>query len=226
MRRAPLPERGQGDDFWSQLRAEWRNALAGTGRIRACRAGAELCVQDRRSDAVLILRSVHARVVHRTGEGEIWLAHRGPGDIVGEMSLVDGGPHSATVVTVDAGNVLAISHEAFDRVVRRYDGLNRVLLRVAVQRLRDADLQRGIGEEAPLTRLARLLDQDRRSDAAEPSLPRLQREIADLLGMSRASLVRALHSLRRDGIIKTGRGRITVLDPAALGLLASKSDRR
>lgn len=193
--------------------------------MRPCRPDTELCVQNRRSDTVLILKSVHARVVRRTGEGEVWLAHRGPGDIVGEVSLVDGRPHSTTVVTVNAGKVLALSHEAFDRVLRQHEGLSRVLLRVVARRLRDAELRCGATQESSLVRLARLLDQDQRSGVVEPYVPRFQREISDMLGMSRASLVRALRSLRRDGIIATGRGRITVLDPAALALLQAEDDR-
>lgn len=62
----------------------------------------------------------------------------GPGDVVGEIALLDGGPRTATVTTTEPTTVLTISRRAFDTVLDRVPGLPHELLRTLAARLRDA----------------------------------------------------------------------------------------
>lgn len=62
----------------------------------------------------------------------------GAGEVVGEIALLDGGPHAATVTTREPTTVLSISKRAFDTVLDRVPGLPHELLRVLARRLRDA----------------------------------------------------------------------------------------
>jgi CRP/FNR family transcriptional regulator/CRP/FNR family cyclic AMP-dependent transcriptional regulator len=62
----------------------------------------------------------------------------GPGDVIGEISLLDGRPRTATVVTREPTTVLSISKRAFDTVLDRVPGLPHELLRALAARLRDA----------------------------------------------------------------------------------------
>lgn len=48
-------------------------------------------------------------------------------------------------------------------------------------------------------------------------MPFGQDDIARMAGASREAVVRALKSLRTDNVISTGRQRITILQPEALG---------
>ncbi|NVI93161.1 Crp/Fnr family transcriptional regulator [Actinomadura sp. BRA 177] len=201
------------DGFWSLIDGGERRELCRAGRIRVFPDAARLCVEGRRSETVMVLLDAHVRVSRRAGGGAKWLAWRGPGDIIGEMSLVLNTPHSATVATVRGGRVLVLSQEAFDAVARRHDGLQRALLRVTAERLRSADDERSAAEENVLPRVARLLSNP-------GAAPRFQHEIADLLGVSRASVVRALSRLRASGVVATRHGSIVVLDPAGLGRFA------
>ncbi len=207
-------------EFWSMLDGAERRDLCGAGHIRVFPDSCELYVQGHRTGVIMVLLDAHVRVTRRTGNGEVWLAFRGPGDVIGEMSLVDDRPHSATVAAVGGGRALVLSHEAFDAVARRHDGLHRALLRVVSQRLRCADDERSVGDESVLLRVARLLDQTRRDAGPAGVVPvRFQHEMAELLGVSRASVVRALSKLRAGGIVSTRHGRVTVLDPVRLGRL-------
>lgn len=58
-------------------------------------------------------------------------------------------------------------------------------------------------------------------DRHDGSIAATQDEIADLLGVSRVILTRGLAQLRADGILRTHRKRIEVIDPAALAQLCS-----
>lgn len=61
----------------------------------------------------------------------------GPGDVIGEISLLDGGPRTATVIAREPTTVLSISKRAFDTVLDRVPGLPHELLRALAARLRD-----------------------------------------------------------------------------------------
>ncbi|MER7541542.1 Crp/Fnr family transcriptional regulator [Spirillospora sp. NPDC127506] len=224
-RRRPIgkssPRRGRDslDAFWSLIDGEERRELCRAGRVRVFPDAAELCTEGRRSETVMVLFDTHVKVTRRTAGGPRWLACRGPGDIIGEMSLVLNRPHSATVAAVRGGRVLVLPQSAFDALARRHAGLQRALLRVTAERLRSADDERSAAEQSVLSRVARLLGgpgPGERPAGAAP--PRFQHEIAELLGVSRASVVRALTKLRASGIVSTRHGSITVLDPAGLSL--------
>ena len=62
----------------------------------------------------------------------------GPGEVVGEIALLDGASRTATVTTREPTTVLSISKRAFDTVLERVPGLPHELLRALAARLRDA----------------------------------------------------------------------------------------
>jgi CRP-like cAMP-binding protein len=62
----------------------------------------------------------------------------GPGEFVGEIALLDGGPSTATVTTREPTTVLSVSKRAFDTVLDRIPGLPHELLRSLAARLRAA----------------------------------------------------------------------------------------
>ncbi|NDU74778.1 cyclic nucleotide-binding domain-containing protein [Actinomadura sp. DSM 109109] len=203
-----------GRPFLQQLRSEEKRELIEAGVVRFFPAGTRVYSEGRRSPRIAVLLTARAEVVTGAGEGERWLASRRPGDILGELSLVDGRPHSATVRIVEPGRAVQVSHEAFVRVMRRYDGVGHALMRVLAHRLRSADAIRGTGRGPALVRVAHLLA---RPDGVAGGPPvRYQREIAEVLGVSRSSVVRALSELRTRGLVVTGHGTVGVVDPAGL----------
>jgi CRP-like cAMP-binding protein len=206
-----------GASFLSLLRTEERQRLIDAGTVRQVAEGTQIYVQDRPSTKIVILLTAYARVL-RDGA---WVAYRGPGDILGELSLIDGQPHSATVQIVRAGRVAVLSHEAFDRVMRRHDGVRNALLRVLVHRLRCADLNGDGRTERTVVRVARLLERTRRGDGAPF---RYQHQIAEMLGVARSSVVRALGRLRERGIVTTGHGTIEVVSFERLAAFLAEVD--
>ncbi len=61
----------------------------------------------------------------------------GPGDCLGEMSMIDGLPCSATVVATEPTDVLVLQRSDFDHVLKVAPGLSRVLLAQLSRRLRE-----------------------------------------------------------------------------------------
>jgi CRP/FNR family transcriptional regulator, cyclic AMP receptor protein len=62
-----------------------------------------------------------------------------PGDFFGEISLLDGGPRTASVIADTPVTAIRIFKRSFDRVVSREPGVASKILEVVARRLRDAE---------------------------------------------------------------------------------------
>lgn len=82
----------------------------------------------------LILRGV--ATVRRNGRK---IATLGPGSYFGEMSLLDKGPRSATVVTDEASSLVVLGQREFGAVLDQVPAVAHKLLVAMAGRLRDAD---------------------------------------------------------------------------------------
>jgi CRP/FNR family transcriptional regulator, cyclic AMP receptor protein len=74
----------------------------------------------------------HVRVVR---DGDV-IARLGPGDFFGEMSVIDGLPRVAQVVTSDPTTCLALASWEFERVVLEHPTIGLAILRGLSARLR------------------------------------------------------------------------------------------
>lgn len=98
-------------------------------------AGAVLTRQGQKGGLAYVIARGEAEVIR----GSRRLATLGPGDVVGELSLIDGEPRSATVRAVTDLEVLEISDGDLNRLLRKAPGVRRKLLEALSERLRQAD---------------------------------------------------------------------------------------
>ena len=126
--------------------------LAGAARLSQYATGDAVLHQG---DPALSLRVVargRVRVVERAPERpgiEIELAMLGPGEVVGEMEVLDDVPCAATVVAVEPTTTLELPATVLRVVIRRYPTVAAALLRTLSQRLRSANhLARRLAEAA------------------------------------------------------------------------------
>jgi CRP-like cAMP-binding protein len=71
------------------------------------------------------------------------LAMVGPGDVIGEMSLIDHQPHSATVAAAAASTLLVIDARSFRPLLDDLPGIKDKVMLTLVERLRAADERLG-----------------------------------------------------------------------------------
>jgi CRP-like cAMP-binding protein len=218
------------DDFEAALDDAARSALRERGQARSYARGRTVFHEGQVPDRVLLLRTgvVKVRVV-TSGGREVVLAFRGPGELVGEQSALDGSPRSATIVAVEPVDALAFPHAAFRRFLLDHPDAALALLAIMSRRLREADARRAEFSSLPaLGRVAsRLLEfSDRfglelQDGRIRISLPITQEELAGATGASLESVARALQTMRSLGYVETGRREILLLDRDALvGLTA------
>ncbi len=208
------------DDFPSALDDAAASALRERGQAVTYARGRTVFHEGQVPDRVLLLRAgvVKVGLVTRTGR-EVVLAFRGPGELVGEQSAIDGEPRSATIAAVEPVEALAFSQAAFRRFLLDHPEAALALLAILSRRLREADARRAEFSSLPtLGRVAaRLMEFSDRFGLEEAgririSLPITQEELAGATGSSLESVGRALQTMRSLGYIETGRRELQVLD--------------
>ena len=80
---------------------------------RRFKRGQTIVEQGQRTDTLFILLNGRARVIMTRGNREVILASLHPGDHIGEMSMIDNAPHSATVRADIQTDTLTLSRDAF-----------------------------------------------------------------------------------------------------------------
>ncbi len=72
----------------------------------------------------------------RVERGGTLVSKLGPGDFVGEIGLVDGGPRSATVTAETASRVFVIGHREFHSLLEAHPGIQIEVLQALAKRVR------------------------------------------------------------------------------------------
>ena len=199
------------------------SALRSEGRVARFRRGQALFTEGDRAERVFVIERGWVMITSVASDArEIVLGLRGPGDVIGDLSALDGAPRSATALALGDVEATAASGSTLLRALRDQASAME-LLRVLARRLRDADRKRL--EFATLDTLGRvawrLLELSERfgaetADGIEIELPLSQEQLASWCGASREATVKALAALRTLGCIATARRSVLVRDIEAL----------
>jgi CRP/FNR family transcriptional regulator, cyclic AMP receptor protein len=176
------------------------------------------------SSTCYIIRSGHACALRTHLEGRvITLARFGPGDIFGELAMLDDQRRSATIKALDELAVIAVLGPDMRRLLGEHPEIAVKLIAAIGRKLREANERlAGLSFQTVQSRVAKVLfelvESAREEGAADEDvlITSTQAELARLAGSSRESASRFLAVLERAGIISQGRGRLTIRDPMAL----------
>ena len=206
--------------FLEALGEDQAAALRALGRVRRYPAGETLFHEHDPPDAVLLLQSGRVKMTCATDAGrEALLAIRETGDLIGEMSAIDGVPRLASAIALEPVEVLVLSSQAFVAYLERTPSVALVLVRVLNRRLRDTARERI--EFAALDTVGRVCSRlvelaDRFGAAGEDGqrvdVAITQEDLAAWTASSREAVIRALRTLRELGWIETRRRGITLLE--------------
>ena len=139
-----------------------------------------------------------------------------------KVAVIDGRGHTATLTALTACAVRSLPRDLFYTLVDSAPAARRHVLRVLADQARlEQERFAATATSSTETRLAVwLLEQAGRTSDSRVTLPGSQESLADLLGVTRVTISRALTRLRRDGLIIVGRGRIDIVAPELLKLRA------
>jgi CRP/FNR family cyclic AMP-dependent transcriptional regulator len=168
--------------------------------------GTQVIREGEQTDFVYLVLSGNLNVMVSNPEGrEAILSILGPGEMFGEMGVLDDEARSATVVAVSAGTLVAITKSDFKHHLRENFDVALYVMRKLVQRLRAAD--RRIESLALLDvsgRVVRLLRDIAEAATGEQIITRRvsRQEIAKMVGASREMVSRVLKDLQARGLIE------------------------
>jgi CRP/FNR family cyclic AMP-dependent transcriptional regulator len=213
-----------GTALFAGLSASDRSALAALMRRRRYADEEVIFRQGDPGDTLYIIATGTVKIVRSTEEGkELLLTLLGPGEVFGELSLLDGEPRSADAVAQESCEVFLLRREDLYSFLRGHPTVAEALLRVLARRLRATDdvLDEAAFLDLP-TRLARLLLRlahvhgRRERDRVVLGLRFTHAEIASMVGSSRESVTRNLKQWEREGLISYRAGLVSLLQPDAL----------
>ncbi|MET8545560.1 cyclic nucleotide-binding domain-containing protein [Kitasatospora sp. NPDC004799] len=201
-----------GDAVWTDLLAE--------AFERRHPIGATLLRQGEPGTHVLALQAGVAKVSRQERNGDVrLLAFRGPGELLGEVAVLDDGVRSASVRAISDCTVAVLTKAAFLRFVAER-GLFPVMVRYAMGRLRESDLARTGGDVVPRLAAALVALADLSAGPAPTArglteLALTREELAQHLGVSRNTVTAALAALAAQRV-EAGRKSIVLGDLPAL----------
>lgn len=172
---------------------------------RRYKRGECLLEQGGRSNALFILLSGRARVVSVDARGrEVILALLHPGDHLGEMSLIDGEPHSASVYAEVQTDVLMLGRVAFLQSLPENSSMSFSIMRGLVKRLRRADSTiESLALMDVYGRVARALLELSEDEAGQRLIrgrPSRQ-DLAKMVGASREMVSRVMKDFEQQGLV-------------------------
>jgi CRP/FNR family transcriptional regulator, cyclic AMP receptor protein len=158
------------------------------------------------TDCLYVIISGRLKVMMSDDEGrEVILAILNPGEFFGEMGLLDDHPRSATVVALEACELLSLSKRDFKKCLEDNFELSMTVMRGLVRRLREADKK--IGSLALMDvygRVARLLMEMSEMVEGERLVTKklAKQDIAKMIGASREMVSRVMKDLQLGGYIE------------------------
>ncbi len=175
-------------------------------------------------DALYGVMSGRVRICTSGPDGrEMILYVMEPGEIFGEIAVLDDHERTADAFTLEPTRLMMIRRRDFKPLLRADPALADYFIRLLCQRFRWVDQVVEDSAFLPLAaRLAkRILFLSRggeagRAEGGETRLKVSQEELARMMGASREAVNRTLQVWHREGHVELSRGRIEILDRAAL----------
>jgi CRP-like cAMP-binding protein len=169
--------------------------------------GETLVEQGNKSNALYIILSGRTRVVMADNKGrEVIIATLRSGDYVGEMSLIDGDPHSATVVADQQVDTLVLGRDDFLRCLSENSAMSFAVMHELVQRLRrSSENISSLALVGVYGRVATVLLNAAELDESEALVIRekvSKQDIAKMVGASREMVSRVMKEFEEQGFIQ------------------------
>lgn len=212
--------------------SEWLH-IRSVGRARHFRDGSCLANEGTVGDTVFAIES---GLVNITLSGENGAQHligrRKAGDLIGEMSAIDGLPRSASMVAKGPVAAVVVSTEEFRRFLIAHPEAALRVMQSMARRIRQASAMYVVRGGSLSSRIAATLTAliaegqtsigivgvgAKTERGIEVMLT--QQELADWVGASREATARVLAQFRADELVETRRGGIVVLNPEELAAL-------
>ena len=213
--------------LFAGLSADERAALAARARISVFDAGETIFTINSPGNQLMAVLSGTIRIsVPSSDEKALVLAIIQPGEIFGELAVLDGKERSADAIAETACTLAILDRPDILSFLERNPSAWLKLVEVLCQRLRQTN--EVFAEVALLhlpVRLAKAMLRISKANSAKAQMEKIklsQRELANMLGGTRESVNKCLRKWQREGIVKISEGSIIITKQAALEDIAEE----
>ncbi len=181
--------------------------------------------KDDPSDELFMIVEGHLKVVSTGADGrDAGFGIMGPGEVFGEVALLDGGPRSATIASLDSCQLLLIPRAQFFEFLESSPKTAIELLRVLAGRLRrlteraeDVAFLRVGGRLAKrLVGLAQQYGETLPNGSVRIPFKLSQQEIGELVNTSRETANKQLRAWEHAGLLSHDSGHLVIHNPQRL----------
>ena len=195
-------------------------ALAGSLSLKRVPRGKFVINAGENTAGLYVVLSGRAKALIADDEGrEVTLGTIGPGELFGEMSMLDGRPRSATIKTLETCDLLRLSEADFNDWLARDRTLPLKVLQSMVARLRSANRQiESLALMDVFGRVARLLLELAENIDGQRVIRKAptKQEIAHMIGASREMVSRVMRELQSSGYISVKKRQVTIFEKMPL----------
>ncbi|MBU0496277.1 MAG: Crp/Fnr family transcriptional regulator [Chloroflexi bacterium] len=208
--------------FFADLSDQELRVLADSLEKRTFSKGMVIFHKHSPGDTMYIIESGKVRIFILSEFGqEISFNVYGPGDVFGELAILDGLPRSAGAVALERTETLTLHRDDFLRHLGVHPEMAQSIIKVLSARLRYTTAYvEGLAFLGVQDRVAaKILELDERygtEEGIDIGVQLTQAELAGLVGATRESVNKALGDLRDQGLIRLEGQRITILDRLGL----------
>jgi CRP-like cAMP-binding protein len=213
-----------GSPLFSQFKPEELNRLVSFLRVARHPGRRVLFRKGDPGTNMMVVLEGRVQICTHSEEGKEFVVNIiNPGEVFGEIALLDGSDRTADAVTMGPCELLILERRDFVPFLRDHPDACMRLLEVLCQKLRwtTGVLEAALFLEGP-SRLARVLVHlaslygQKVEEGVELRIRFSQQQLANMVGMSRESINKQLGQWRDEGIIATEDGRILIIDLEAL----------
>ena len=207
-------------DLFRKLRADELDRLVAFTRWSQPKARTVLFRKSDPGTNMMVVRKGRVKACTHSEDGkELVLNMFGPGDVFGEVALLDGSPRTADAVTIDDCDLLVLDRRDFVPFLLEHSDASVRMLEVLTHRLRrTTQLLEDVAFREGPSRLARrfvhLAEFSGRKvdDGIFVDMPLSQQQLGNMVGMTRESINKQLRQWRDEGLISWARGYYTIND--------------
>jgi CRP-like cAMP-binding protein len=214
--------------LFADLPAPAVQKLSETVELREVRRRQVIYLPGDPGASVFFVNGGRVKISKVTRDGkELTLAYRGPGEIFGELCMLEGGPREEMAEAMENAMITELTRDEFEKLVQANGMLGYRLTKAMLQRRREVEnkVEQLLFKDvnAKLAELLLRLGNEYGVQSGRGTLVALKithQEMANLIGSTRETVSLTLSMFKKKGLIQTDGRKVIISDREGLRALA------
>ncbi|MDA1049039.1 MAG: Crp/Fnr family transcriptional regulator [Planctomycetota bacterium] len=210
--------------LFEQLTADELQGIEARSKARTFPRGTPIYLPMDETDAVFLLASGRVKICHLTPDGkQSILAFIEPGELFGELALLDAGPRDEYAESIEKSTVVLIPGEVMRQTMEAHADVTLGVTKIiGLRRRRIEQRLKNLLFLSNRDRLTHLLLElaeqygSQESDGVKLRIQLSHQDLANVIGSTRETVTVVLGEMQQEGLVRIGRRRIVILELSRL----------